>query len=116
MGCGNKGDSKFDHNWEDGVQACKITCCSAGGSWEGQCGKKDDSNFDHTWGEGIDACKASASVEAQTLVMPLKMEARPVFEEKTGSDNSYTHVKEVHDSNSAQKLCGKSLIFIVTIL
>jgi len=85
--CGKAGDSKFDHTWAEGVEACKATtaptitkaissvcskcgiikktgissCCARRGSWFQDCGDAGDENFGHTWLEGIQSCKAVAT-------------------------------------------------------
>merc|ERR1719182_1195250 len=86
--CGSTGDTKFEHTWVDGVQACKSpisatstsaissnrclmcaslkksgksSCCGPGGVWYKNCGNPGDSKFGHTWFEGIEACKAPAT-------------------------------------------------------
>merc|ERR1719305_693079 len=89
--CGDGGDSKFDHTWLEGIQACAkapakttasptassacrkcgqfknfgtVSCCALGGAWFNNCGDPGDPGdpkFDHTWYEGIQACKDSAS-------------------------------------------------------
>merc|ERR1712032_808464 len=84
--CGSPGDAKFAHTWGDGFEACaavsppttpdivtkpkcpkcglskagKPTCCSKGGSWQGNCGSPGDAKFEHTWGEGIEVCARRA--------------------------------------------------------
>jgi len=91
--CGSSANARVDHNWAEGVDACKPTqkestpkvivsstcakcgtvgksrrqsCCGRGGSWFRDCGSAGNKKVGHTWFEGIKACKAKNKNKAQS--------------------------------------------------
>jgi len=80
--CGGAGNARVDHNWSEGIDACKkeestpkimgtsvcpkcgtvgksrrSSCCGRGGSWFRDCGSAGNKKRGHTWSAGIRACK-----------------------------------------------------------
>jgi len=88
--CGSSANSRVDHNWAEGIDACKptqkettpkvivsstcakcgtvgksrrLSCCGRGGSWFRDCGSAGNKKVSHTWFQGIKACKAQNKIK-----------------------------------------------------